>query len=63
MAFMVLYELLDYHLELLDSILLARIALVVLEDSACGKKLCSILRSLSIEGAACLGVLVSDNID
>ena len=35
---MVLYELLDYHLALLDSILLARIARVVVEDSACGKK-------------------------
>ena len=38
MAFIVLYELLDYHLELLDFTLLARIARVVVEDSACGKK-------------------------
>ncbi len=64
MAFIVLYELfLDYHLELLDFILLARIARVALRDSAYGKKLCSTIKSLSIGEAACLGVIVSDNID
>ncbi len=59
---MFLYEPLDYHLKLLNFILLARIALVAIEDSACGKKLCSTSESLSIGGSACLGVIVSDNI-
>ena len=35
---MFLYEPIDYHLKLLDFILLARMALVAIEDSACGKK-------------------------